>query len=481
MKSLSRFFPFKARTLPAAGLAILVAGNSFMSAQPSATPKPKVLFVVTSHDRIGQTGKPTGFYLSEVAHPWEILINAGYEIDFVSPQGGKAPVDGFDLKDPVNRTFWENKTYRTKIEHTKLPAEVDPAAYVAIHFAGGHGAMWDLADNVAIAEIAARIYSDGGIVTAVCHGPAGLVNIKLPNGKYLVDGKKVNAFTNEEEAEVKLENVVPFLLETKLVERGALFEKAAPFTPHVVADRRLITGQNPQSATAVGKALVEQLAHIEVAGRLTRFPVTEENLEPFKSALAAYVASALDEPGNIQAEAYHERETPSVLWLIERWKNRGELARFDHSPAAREVASLRAAALDGPAETYRVTDLEPISKEQWRRPARTGDTPLTIMLFVDAKAGTEDEFRDTYHRVMPAFRSQPGVVTYQLSQVEGDGTRFVTFEKFRSDEAFARHLKFPPIQPVIDYLNSSIKRQPFQDGLRTLVEFAPLTREPVGP
>jgi putative intracellular protease/amidase/quinol monooxygenase YgiN len=456
MKSLPRIHSLKTRTLLAAALAILVASNSFMNAQPSTPPKPKVLFVVTSHDRIGQTGKPTGFYLSEVSHPWEILINAGYKVDFVSPQGGKAPVDGFDLKDPVNRKFWEDKTYRTKIEHTKRPAEVDPAAYVAIHFAGGHGAMWDLADNVAIAEIAARIYSGGGIVTAVCHGPAGLVNITLPNGNYLVDGKKVNAFTNEEEAEVKLEGVVPFLLESKLIERGALFEKSAPFTPHVVADRRLITGQNPQSAGAVGKALVEQLGHIEVVGRLTRFPVTEENLEQFKSALAGYVAGALDDAGNIQAEAYHERENSSMLWLIERWKNRGELARFDHSPAARDIEALRASALSGPAETYHVTDLEPLSKEQWRRPARTEDTPLTIM---------------------PAFRSQPGVVTYQLSQVEGDGTHFVTFEKFRSDEAFARHLKFPPIKPVIDYLNTSIKQQPFQDGLRTLIEFAPLTRE----
>lgn len=221
--------------------------------------KKKILFVVTSHDKKGSTGEPTGYYLGEVSHPWEVLRNAGYEIDFVSPKGGKAPVDGFDLKDKVNAEFWNDKVYHHKIEHTKNPSQINPADYQAIHFAGGHGAMWDFADNTTIASIASKIYENGGIVSAVCHGPAGLVNIKLSNGKYLVEGKKVNGFTNEEEVTVKLDKVVPFLLEHKLKERGAIFEKSGLWQVHVVTDSRLVTGQNPQSAKAVGEAVLTEL------------------------------------------------------------------------------------------------------------------------------------------------------------------------------------------------------------------------------
>ncbi|NML38542.1 type 1 glutamine amidotransferase domain-containing protein [Chitinophaga sp. G-6-1-13] len=219
----------------------------------------KILFVVTSHDKKGNTGQPTGYYLAEVAHPWEVLHNAGYEIDFVSPQGGKAPVDGFNLEDPINKKFWDNATYQQKVTHTMKPSAVDASKYAAIFYAGGHGAMWDFADNTELAGIAVKIYEAGGVVSAVCHGPAGLVNIRLSNGQYLVDGKKVNAFTNEEEAAVKLDNVVPFLLEATLIARGGIFEKSGLWQKHVVTDQRLVTGQNPASAQAVGEATLTAL------------------------------------------------------------------------------------------------------------------------------------------------------------------------------------------------------------------------------
>lgn len=225
----------------------------------SGTMSKKILFIVTSHNKKGNTGEATGFYLGEVSHPWEVLHQAGYEIDFVSPQGGKAPVDGFDLNDPVNKKFWEDPIYRAKIENTMKPSQVKPEAYAAIYYAGGHGAMWDLADDQVLAALGSRIYSNGGIVSAVCHGPAGLVNIKESDGKYLVAGKKINAFTNEEEEAVKMDKVVPFALETKLIERGAIFEKSAPWQSHVVTDQRVITGQNPQSAKAVGEAILAAL------------------------------------------------------------------------------------------------------------------------------------------------------------------------------------------------------------------------------
>ncbi len=240
-------------------LTVLSIGFVQAQTKKSKNMKKKILFVVTSHDKKGSTGEDTGYYLGEVSHPWEVLYKAGYEIDFVSPKGGTPPVDGFDLKDPVNKEFWENKEYKNKIDHSMTPSQVDPKEYSTIFYAGGHGAMWDFADNKELAAIASEIYENGGIVAGVCHGPAGLVNIRLNNGKYLVDGKKINAFTNEEESEVKLTNVVPFLLENRLKERGAQFEKSGLWQNHVVADQRVITGQNPQSAKSVGEAVLKEL------------------------------------------------------------------------------------------------------------------------------------------------------------------------------------------------------------------------------
>ncbi|WP_447635445.1 type 1 glutamine amidotransferase domain-containing protein [Flavobacterium microcysteis] len=218
----------------------------------------KILFVVSSHDKKGSTGESTGYYLGEVTHAWEALKD-DYTIDFVSPKGGTPPVDGFDLNDPINKQFWDDAVYHNKINNSMKPSEVNPKEYVAIYYAGGHGAMWDFPENAEIAKIATAIYENNGVVGAVCHGPAGLVNIKLSNGKYLVDGKKVNAFTNEEEIAVKLEKVVPFALETKLIERGAKFEKSGLWQPHVTVDGRLVTGQNPQSAKGVGEAILKEL------------------------------------------------------------------------------------------------------------------------------------------------------------------------------------------------------------------------------
>lgn len=225
------------------------------------TMKKKILFVVTSHDTKGSTGEKTGYYLGEVSHPWEVLTEAGYEIDFVSPKGGNPPVDGFDLNDPVNKKFWEDTGYHQKITNSMRPSEVKPEDYAAIFYAGGHGAMWDLPTDDTLNKIAATIYEKDGIVAAVCHGPAGIVNIQLSNGSYLVKDKKVNGFSNEEEEQIKLTQVVPFLLENQLKERGGIYEKSAPWQVHVTIDKRLITGQNPQSAKAVGEAIVKALVN----------------------------------------------------------------------------------------------------------------------------------------------------------------------------------------------------------------------------
>lgn len=218
----------------------------------------KILFVVTNHENLGNTGEKTGFYLSELTHPWEILKNAGYEIDFVSPNGGKAPIDGLDLNDPVNKMFMDSSDLQ-KINDTLSPEKINPKEYTAIHYVGGHGTMWDFPDNYQIQKIASEIYENGGVVSAVCHGPAGLVNLKLSNGEYLVNGKRVNSFTNEEEIAKKLDKVVPFMLETKLRERGAVFEKSDLWQEHVTTDGRLVTGQNPASAKRLGEEVLHAL------------------------------------------------------------------------------------------------------------------------------------------------------------------------------------------------------------------------------
>lgn len=221
----------------------------------------KALIVVTSHNQLGNTGRATGYYLSEVTPPYFALAEAGVDVTFVSPKGGKAPMDekSRDLSDSQNRKFMENPALVAKLENTLSPDQVKASDYDAIFFAGGHGTMWDFPDNEKLAQITAAIYEKGGVAGAVCHGPAALVNVKLSNGQFLVAGKMVSAFTNEEEEAVEATKIVPFLLETKLIERGAKVTKAANFQSHVVVSERLVTGQNPASAAGVGKAISELL------------------------------------------------------------------------------------------------------------------------------------------------------------------------------------------------------------------------------
>ena len=220
--------------------------------------KDKILFVVTSHGELGNTGKKTGYFLSEVTHPWSVLCEY-YDIDVVSPQGGRPPVDGFDLSDPINERFWNDAAWQKKMGATMTPDAVNPAEYKAIFYAGGHGAMWDFPNNEALARIASSIYEAGGIVAAVCHGPAGLLPVKLPDGSFLVKGKKLTGFTNPEEYANGTAEIVPFLLETALENEGALFQEGPMWANHVVVDGRLITGQNPMSALSLGKALLNAL------------------------------------------------------------------------------------------------------------------------------------------------------------------------------------------------------------------------------
>lgn len=219
----------------------------------------RVLIAVTSHDQLGNLERKTGYWLAEVTHFWKEMQDAGVEVDFVSPRGGSPPLDEKSRApgDQANREFQRHTPSVEKLAATLTPAQADPARYDAIYFAGGHGAMWDFPKDAGLTELAQAIYARGGVVAAVCHGSAGLLNLKRPDGTALVAGQPVTGFANIEERLARLSDHVPFLLEDELKRRGGAYKRAfLPFTSHVEVGERLVTGQNPQSARATARAVL---------------------------------------------------------------------------------------------------------------------------------------------------------------------------------------------------------------------------------
>ncbi len=223
----------------------------------------KVLIVLTSHDRLGDTGKKTGFWLEELATPYYVLKDAGAELTLASPKGGQPPMDPkSDL--PENQTentkrFRADDAAQSQLANTKKLADVSGDDFDAVFYPGGHGPMWDMPDNAtSIALIEAFVKADKP-VCAVCHAPVALTNVRGKDGEYLVKGKHVTGFTNTEEAAVGLAHVVPFLLEDRLKQRGGIYSKADDFTPYVLGDGLLITGQNPASSGPAAEELLRLL------------------------------------------------------------------------------------------------------------------------------------------------------------------------------------------------------------------------------
>ncbi|XP_013416470.1 glyoxalase 3 [Lingula anatina] len=221
----------------------------------------KALFVLTSCSEIKTVGMKTGWYLPEVAHPYEVFTKAGVQVDFVSPNGGMAPMDPGSAEafkdDAVCKAFLANETAMDAIANTKTPAQVTPGEYKIIFYAGGHGPMFDLPDNVEIAKLATAVYEAEGAVGAVCHGTVGLIPVKLSSGELLIKGLKLTSFTDAEEKAVNLDGAMPFLLETRLKELEAVFEGADNFACNVQVSRRVVTGQNPASATKTAEELLK--------------------------------------------------------------------------------------------------------------------------------------------------------------------------------------------------------------------------------
>ena len=237
-------------------------------------PSKKILIVTTSHNVLGKTGFPTGIWLPEMTHPFSTLTNAGFNITIASVKGGNVPIDPYSIPsnpqgtnrdDPMTEKFLRTPTYVAMINHTVPLSTINPKDYAAVVFPGGNGATYDFPSDKNVNKIAAAIYEQGGVVAAVCHGPAALLNATLSNGQYLIKGMKVTGFSNEEEAITEIligkKYVVPFFLENELPKRGAIYEKVYVHEPLVLVtgNGRLITGQNPESATNVGEKVVEIL------------------------------------------------------------------------------------------------------------------------------------------------------------------------------------------------------------------------------
>ncbi len=234
------------------GLAVFLAGVvSLSAAEPKA-----ILVLVTGAEKM-TNGKPTGLWLEEFAVPYQALVAAGYKIEVATPKGGAAPIDPRSKPTPEQATAW--KEAEKRLSKTKPLSAIRAENFAGIFIPGGHGVMFDLADDAAAAKLIQDFDTQGKPIAAVCHGPAALVKVVRKDGTALVKGKTVAAFTDEEERAVKLDKDMPFLLESKLRELGAKIDKKENFASHAVRDGNLITGQNPASSEATAKLLIEAL------------------------------------------------------------------------------------------------------------------------------------------------------------------------------------------------------------------------------
>lgn len=223
----------------------------------------KLLIVLTSHDRLGETGKKTGFWLEEFAAPYYVFQTAGAEVTVASPKGGKPPIDPQSLTDVAQtldtRRLQTDSVAQALLANTLPLNGVNATDYDAVFYPGGHGPLWDLAEDPASIALIEAFYVAGKPVAAVCHAPGVFRHVRM-DGQPLVKGKRVTGFSDSEEAAVQLTGVVPFLVEDELKRLGGLYEKVVDWKSFAITDDRLITGQNPASSRAVAEALVACLA-----------------------------------------------------------------------------------------------------------------------------------------------------------------------------------------------------------------------------
>jgi len=222
-----------------------------------------ILFVLTSHDQLGDTGKKTGFWVEEFANPYYTLLDKGATITIATPKGGAAPIDpSSDSPDAATSDtdrFNKDAEAKERIANTKVLASINADDFDAVFYPGGHGPLWDLANDKTSIALIEKFNSQQKPIAFVCHAPAALKDVKDANGNPLVKGKKVTGFTNTEEAAVQLTDIVPFLVEDMLNENGGIYSKKEDWAAYAIKDGNLITGQNPASSELVARKLIEGL------------------------------------------------------------------------------------------------------------------------------------------------------------------------------------------------------------------------------
>ena len=222
--------------------------------------KGKILIVASSASEYGDSNASTGAHFGEIVIPYHEFIKSGYAVDIASPKGGQVPVAYIELHRDLQKKYFYDTKFNQKLKYSSPIDQIKPDDYEAIFFAGGGAAMFDFPQNVKLQEVIRHIYEENnGIVSGVCHGPAALVNVKLSDGKFLVQDKNLTAFSNEEESYNSKKNYLPFLLQSKLESRGAIFLSAKPGKPKIISDGRLITGQNPASSKELSKEIIRKL------------------------------------------------------------------------------------------------------------------------------------------------------------------------------------------------------------------------------
>ena len=223
----------------------------------------KILMVLTSHNQLGNTGRKTGFWLEEFAAPYYAFRDAGAEVVLASPKGGQPPIDPKSseacFQTDLTRRLEADTAAKAQLATTQRLESVSQAEFDAVFYPGGHGPLWDLAENTASIGLIEAFAAAQKPVALVCHAPGALRHVMAPDGKPLVKGKKVTGFTNTEEQGMGLTTVVPFLVEDELKAKGGLYSKGADLQPYVVSDGYLITGQNPKSSSPAAKLLLNQL------------------------------------------------------------------------------------------------------------------------------------------------------------------------------------------------------------------------------
>lgn len=227
----------------------------------------KILVVMTNHSAYPDRKDTTGLWLTELTHFYDVASAAGYEMDFVSPQGGTVPLDERSLKaiylDKSAKVNLANPKFLQRLKTTLAPSAILPFQYNAVYYTGGHGTMWDFPNNQELKRISETIYQQGGVISVVCHGVGGLLPLQDQNGKSLIAGRTVTGFANIEETLSGMKSQVPFLLQNQLIERGAKYKHSfVPFSSYVIVDDRIITGQNPQSSKEIAEAVIQRLKTI---------------------------------------------------------------------------------------------------------------------------------------------------------------------------------------------------------------------------